>query len=485
MEASENIQNRGAENETAKNGSESRGAKTILGDLWALTKKLYNIHHGMDVEVTIKRIKGDIEIKGSNIWILGCSIIIASVGLNINSSAAIIGAMLISPLMAPIVGIGLSIGTYDWETLKLSLKSFAVAVGVSILVSTIYFLLSPIHSATSEIIARVNPTPLDVLIAVFGGTAGIVALTRKDFNNVIPGVAIATALMPPLCTAGFGLAHGDFKMFIGALYLFLLNSVFICMSTIVILRFLRFPKKAEVDPAVEKRAKRYIAYFVVLVIVPSGWMFYNMIKNQKYNTSIELFVKENIKEDKITFGHSFVGDYEVMDQDSISILAVYMTGDPVPKSVEDELNRKLKLAVKKTRLEIKQSTDRQKDFDKLQKDIESLSAETQYVIQTDKLLKDKRKMIDSLEEVLMAIQSDTIPFYNIKSLVHDLYPDLIRLTYANAIETDFEKFQDTIPTFVVMWRKGLSSREVSKNEKQLSIIFKNQLQADTVRVLRY
>ena len=171
----------------------------------------------------------DIAIKGTNLWILMFAIIVASVGLNMNSTAVIIGAMLISPLMGPINGMGYSIATYDFALLRLSVKNFSFAVIASLIASTTYFALSPISTAYSELLARTSPSIYDVLIALFGGTAGIIAITSKQKGNVIPGVAIATALMPPLCTAGYGLATGQLDFFFGALYLFTINTVFIAL----------------------------------------------------------------------------------------------------------------------------------------------------------------------------------------------------------------------------------------------------------------
>lgn len=196
-----------------------------LQRIWNDISNTLNIRKGADISGTIEGIKKDIDFRGPNVYILICSIIIASIGLNVNSAPAIIGAMLISPLMGPILGMGLSIGTYDWSTLKRSLHSLGIAIFVSLLTSFIYFQISPLQEIQQELLARTRPTILDVFIALFGGFAGIIAGSRKEKTNVIPGVAIATALMPPLCTAGFGLATGNYSFFLGALYLFFINSV--------------------------------------------------------------------------------------------------------------------------------------------------------------------------------------------------------------------------------------------------------------------
>ena len=201
-----------------------------------------------DPNATIDGIKKDIEFRGFNLWILVFSIVIASIGLNVDSTAVVIGAMLISPLMGPIMGFGLGVGINDAATVRKSLVNIGVAAGIAILSSALYFLISPIDEAGSELFARTNPTFLDVLVALFGGLTGILAGSRKEKSNVIPGVAIATALMPPLCTAGFGLANGEWEYFFGAFYLFLINAILIATATTLVVRYLNFPKATHVDP---------------------------------------------------------------------------------------------------------------------------------------------------------------------------------------------------------------------------------------------
>lgn len=219
-------------------------------------KERFDLHEGKEDELeTIDYIRKNVEFKGANLWILIFAIFVASVGLNVNSTAVIIGAMLISPLMGPIMGIGLAAGINDFELLKKSMKNLGIAVVISILTSTIYFSFTPLNDAQSELLARTEPTIWDVLIALFGGLAGIVAGSRKEKSNAIPGVAIATALMPPLCTAGYGLATANLYYFFGAFYLFFINSVFISLSTYVIVRFMKFPKKEFLDRKREKTVK--------------------------------------------------------------------------------------------------------------------------------------------------------------------------------------------------------------------------------------
>ncbi|MEL7342929.1 MAG: TIGR00341 family protein, partial [Bacteroidota bacterium] len=252
--------------------------------------RIVNLRDTTDVKKTIDSIRKGVEIRGYNVWILACAAMLASIGLDRNSSAVIIGAMLISPLMSPILGIGLSMGINDREYLVLSLKNFAIAMSASILVSMLYFMATPLGAATEEILARTQPDTLDVLVAIFGGIAGIVAVSRKEITNAIPGVAIATALMPPLCVTGYGLAKGQWDIFVGAFYLFFINSVFIAMATYMIVRFLRFPYIDFVDEKTRRRATTFVSLFVLLLIIPSFWFMVKSIQNLRRRTRIENFI---------------------------------------------------------------------------------------------------------------------------------------------------------------------------------------------------
>jgi uncharacterized hydrophobic protein (TIGR00271 family) len=240
----------------------------------------------------INNIKKGVEFKGINLWTLIFAIFIASIGLNVNSTAVIIGAMLISPLMGPIMGIGLGAGIYDFELIKSALKNLIIATVIGLFASTLYFILSPLHHAQSELLARTSPTIWDVLIAFFGGLAGIVASSRNKFNNVIPGVAIATALMPPLCSAGFGLATGQWNYFFGAFYLYLINSVFISISTFLIVRYLKFKAVNHVDPLTAKKIKNWIGMIAILTILPSLYLAYYFVKNEIFKQNANQFLTE-------------------------------------------------------------------------------------------------------------------------------------------------------------------------------------------------
>ncbi|MHB1277373.1 MAG: DUF389 domain-containing protein [Bacteroidia bacterium] len=245
-------------------------------------------------EEVVASIRANVEFRGSNLWILIFAILIASIGLNVNSAAVIIGAMLISPIMGPIVGLGLGVGIYDFALIKKSIIHIAVAMVMSIATACLYFLLTPLKFAHSELLARTMPTTWDVLIGFFGGLAGIIATSSKEKGNVIPGVAIATALIPPLCTAGYGLATGQMSFFYGATYLFFINSVFICLATILIVRYLRFKKIQFVDEHLAKRVKTSITIIVAITIIPSVYIAYKLVLKTIFENRAETFIKQEM-----------------------------------------------------------------------------------------------------------------------------------------------------------------------------------------------
>ena len=227
-------------------------------------------------------VRSGAQFGGTNLWVLFFAILIASVGLNTNSTAVIIGAMLISPLMGPIVGMGYGAAVQDLGLIRMAGKNLAIFVVLSLLTSVLYFTLSPLEQPQSELMARTFPTLWDVLIAAFGGAAGMVAVTRRGYSNVVPGVAIATALMPPLCTAGFGIAHGRWDMFGGAFYLFIINSMFIGASTLAVAKLLRLPRQGELDEVTRKRHRLIIALGLTVVLVPSVWMGYRLVQQEVF-----------------------------------------------------------------------------------------------------------------------------------------------------------------------------------------------------------
>lgn len=251
-----------------------------------------NLQNGEESKSKVlENVTSNISFRGSNLWILACAIMIASIGLNVNSTAVIIGAMLISPLMGPIVGAGFALGTFNFPLLKKSFKNLLIATAVSLSVSAFYFYISPFKDVQSELLARTSPNIYDVLIAFFGGLVGVIAITRVEKGNPIPGVAIATALMPPLCTAGFGIATLNFSYFFGAFYLYTINCFFICIATFFVVKYLKYPS-ALIDSKYEKRIKYGISALIIVMIVPSFYLALNLYNEKKYTKTAEQFIEK-------------------------------------------------------------------------------------------------------------------------------------------------------------------------------------------------
>ncbi|QBN20635.1 TIGR00341 family protein [Flavobacterium nackdongense] len=270
-----------------------------------------DLHSGEeDKQKVLENVKSNISFRGSNLWILACAIVVASIGLNVNSTAVIIGAMLISPLMGPIIGAGFGLGMYDSELVKKALKNLFIATIVSLVVSTTYFYLSPFKETQSELLARTSPNIYDLLIAFFGGLVGVIAITRVEKGNPIPGVAIATALMPPLCTAGYGLAIGNLRFFLGALFLYSINCVFICISTFLIVKYLKYPAVKQVDAKRQKQIRYGITTLTLVMMIPSVFFAYKLFDEKKYSQKVDLFIENEFT----SKGHTIV--YKKIDLNS-------------------------------------------------------------------------------------------------------------------------------------------------------------------------
>lgn len=463
-----------------KEKKESYGPKRLLLIFLAYVRRTLDITEGIDPENTTAGIKRDIDFKGHSVWILVFSIYIASIGLNVNSTAVIIGAMLISPLMGPILGVGLSVATNDLSTLRRSLRSFSTMTVIAIITSTSYFFLSPLSDAQSELLARTNPTLLDVFVAFFGGLAGIMAGSRKEKSNVIPGVAIATALMPPLCTAGFGLATGQFHYFFGAFYLFLLNSIFICLATIIVVRYLKFPLVEILDPNKEKRARRIIIGFSLFIILPSLWIFYNVVQESLYYRRANLFVNEIIKYDENLITDRMIEYGEEEHQ----IVVILEGGKRVPEELKNEwLARLPDYGLEEVQLKIVQSGF---DADQYQSVLSDFKAETfqDLYFRNSEALLEREKRIIELEKSLISLSADTLPFGAIRNELRAQYDDLERFSFGQAYSSNFES-TDTLCIILVQWKDGVRSRDASEKEEQMGRWLKVRLRQDSVAVLRY
>ena len=364
--------------------------------LWRKVKEYTRIKEDTDYEATVDFISQSVVFRGFNVWILFFAIIVASVGLNVNSTAVIIGAMLISPLMGPINGIGLAIGIFDEKLLQKSVKNLIIMVLISLAASTLYFLISPINDARSELLARTQPTIFDVFIGFFGGLAGILATSRKSQSiTVISGVAIATALMPPLCTAGYGIATGQIWYFLGAFYLFFINSFFIALATFVTVRLLGFPQVKFVDEHRHRTVKRMITIFTIIVLVPSIYLAIDVIREAAFNTQSLKFVNEIQNNEMLAETEIIKSDREYHHRSQSITLILF--GKPLDEGQVYQLQNMLhnEYGLKKTNLIIKQSAGKPIDIKQQNELIEDLiDKKDETIRQQDSIIHELRRQLD-------------------------------------------------------------------------------------------
>jgi uncharacterized hydrophobic protein (TIGR00271 family) len=319
-----------------------------------------------DIQGTVDRVSRSASLSTENLWLLFCSAILASIGLDTSSAAIVIGAMLISPLMGPILGVGLGMGVTDRHLLQLSLRELAIGTALSLGASALYFLVSPLANATPELIARTRPTLLDVGVAFFGGVAGIVAGSRRDVSLALPGVAIATALMPPLCTAGFGLATGNWSFFFGAFYLFGLNAIFIALATFFIVRLLRFPHHEEATARERQLEHRVIAAVTILAALPSIYFLYDTALKLREQRRIASFVQREVERP----GRA-AQQWEHRHNADDEVLKVYIAGQPVAQAQADSLRAALpRYDLADLRLELVQSDISIEDLTRLEGEVQ-------------------------------------------------------------------------------------------------------------------
>jgi uncharacterized hydrophobic protein (TIGR00271 family) len=461
--------------ETNENKTTSR---EFVSNAIDFVKALTNFKTGADVEGTIEGIKRDIDFKGHNVYILICSIIIASIGLNVNSVAAIIGAMLISPLMGPILGMGLAIGTHDFKVLTRSLKSFGVAVAVSLIASSIYFFLTPIKGQSSELLARTTPTLLDAFIAIFGGFAGIIAGSRKEKSTVIPGVAIATALMPPLCTAGYGIANLDAQFFFGGFYLFLINSIFISISTFVVVKYLDFPIVTFVDPKREKKYKSYIIAIIFIVLIPSGLIFWKVIKQSFFLNQVNKYVIENFD-----FERTQIVNQKITFNDTVPRIDIFVMGEVLSPELQIDLSRRLKnYGLEDAKLKIHQAgTVNDELAEQAFKEIKSGIIEDLYQ-RNESSLRQRDEEIKRLQDLVTELSKDSVPLNNLFLEAKVQFENIESLSFGY-IQTKSETAKkNDRPLFIVKWKS--ENPLLLNDEEKLKKWLRIRLQNEKVELIR-
>jgi len=458
--------------------------KIFFAELLSFLGDLLSIRHDTDYEKTREGIIRDIPFRGHTIYILICSVFIASIGLNLNSPAVIIGAMLIAPLMGPILGAGFAVGVNDAPLLLKSLKNFGVMAFVSLITATMYFSLTPLVEYQPELLSRTKPTTLDIFVAIFGGIAGIVAGSRKEKSNVIPGVAIATALMPPLCTSGFGLATGNWSFFFGAFYLFLLNSIFICAATIIGVRYLRFPMKVFVDATREKRVKFYMTLGMILIIIPSLYIFWGVLRESYFRSHAESFISNVVKMQ----GARVVSSKLIYDEDNPTI-ELFLIGADVPEDTVSVWKSQMPYyKLEDASLDIYKgggsSTERNDDIQAISGRIRADIVEDLFVKSQDEIM-DRETVISDLRREVEFLRGSGVKIGPLSKELKIQFEDLEKVSFAQMVEAGDTGVEDTIPTFMVRWNPRASRKEINKNEDVLANLMKLRLDLDTVRVVRY
>ena len=444
-------------------------------DVRLYLKTLVNIDADCDAQATIDNISRSVEFRGVNVWILAFAIVIASVGLNVNSTAVIIGAMLISPLMSPIMGIGLAIGISDNDLLRKSLRNLVIMVLISLLASTTYFLLTPLSDAQSELLARTKPTVFDVLIALFGGLAGIVATSRKQEKvTVVSGVAIATALMPPLCTAGYGLGTGQWIYFFGAFYLFFINSFFIALATFVMVRYLKFPRKHFVDAQHERKVRRSILVFSLIIIIPSVFIGINVIRETSFNSQAIKYVSE-MEHSAVLENVQIINvkrQYSAKEQS----ITLSLVGTPLtPEQVEYLQKRLDDFGLEKAKLVIRQTGGNTLDIDAQSEMIQQiLERKEVQLAERDSTILRLREQIEQLEN------KSTITPEQLVREVQVLFPSIKSMTFSIADEIDVKTAKkQQIPVVNVAWNESAQATE----QQQFELWMKARLDAPQVKIV--
>ena len=411
--------------------------KGLFSSLKLFLIELLDFRHDTDREATISAIKADISIKGATAWILICSIFVCSVGLNANSTAVVIGAMLISPLMGPILGVGLSIATNDIDTLKKSMINLGTMLLLSLFTATLCFLFLPLYEDNSELLGRVKPDIRDVLIAFFGGLALIIARTKKGtIATVIFGVAIATALMPPLCTAGYGLSQGNWEYFRGAMLLFIINTIFIALATFLLLKFLRFPMVTYANSKRRRNIARIAAAVAFTLMLYAGWTFYDVLKESQYDSDYEKFKKNEIQNNS-----SLWLQRDNIDTDSKTITLTF-NGDISDATKSDLINElNTYQYIKNFALSINGNSNRSTD-----KILEL------YDIALDKI-EALTYTIDSLKLVLEATQNSKFntDFLNVARDAKIQFPELVSFGYSKFLQSSDFRSTDTIYVARLKW----------------------------------
>ena len=464
-------------NENSEQTDIKKNAEGLIAGVIFFLKSILSFHNDVDKNSTVNAIKADISMKGTTAWILICSILIASVGLNANSTPVVIGAMLISPLLGPILGLGFSIATNDLVTLKNSFINFLVMVVLSVVTAYIFFLVFPLREESSELLSRTNPDIRDVLIAFFGGLALIIAKTKKEnISSAIFGVAIATALMPPLCTAGFYFAEQDYDQAINALYLFTINSMYIIVASYLVLKILRFPLINYANSTRRSFINRLVSIVSLIILVPSIITFNGVLNKSQFDSQASEFLENEL------IGipnYEFLKNtalYNYNDGNSSIIINTYGQ-KPLSLETINFLNKKIQNygELKNTKLEFIQNDN-------------SLSNSNKFIYELRKRdsleLVSKKNEINKLNQKLNDLESlsrEKLIFNSLAKEIKIIYPDLYEFEVFETIKTDFNQI-DTVLVFNLRWNKELENEEKLKLNENVKNWLKFQLENDVFEI---
>ncbi|MEM1319759.1 MAG: DUF389 domain-containing protein [Bacteroidota bacterium] len=448
----------------------SRGLGDIFSGIRDFFHDLIDLKDGLDKEGTIINIRNNKRMNGANAWLLMCSIMIASLGLDLNSEAVIIGAMLISPLMAPILGVGMAVGINDYNGLYISLRHFMIAIGIALFTSTIYFLFTPFGDITPQISARTRPTLLDAMVALFGGIAGIISGSRKDKSNAIPGVAIATALMPPLCVTGFGIASlirygtakkatfdiltdlNNWQIALNSFYLFFLNATLVALATFAIVRFLDFPSVQHQDKTSSQRANSIILIFCILVLVPSFFILRGVLRNINEENAVKAAVLKSFKKEM-----KYVDALESVHTDSTLDITIKVYAPLLSKSL-DAYKDSIRRYIPNAQVELLPTSEiNLKKF---------TSIETKVSTRIDSIVEamnqpyiERNEEIVRLEKRIDMLTGDSLLERSVEREIMALYGDVIdSVKYYHIDSTDSPKS----PMLSIAWKRVRDRRKIEE-----------------------
>lgn len=465
-----------------------QGAKGLFESIKNFLVELLDFRDDTDHEATIEAIKLDIPFKGATAWILIFAVFIASIGLNANSTAVVIGAMLISPLMGPILGIGMSIAINDIDTMRKSLINLSTMIVLSLITAFLFFYIFPLQDETSELLGRVRPDIRDVLIAFFGGLALMVARTKKGtIASVIFGVAIATALMPPLCTAGYGLAIGNFSFFFGAMYLFIINTIFIALATFLVLKLLRFPMLKYVNSAKRKRIAQLASVLAIIVMIPAVFTFITVYQESQMNNQIATFIKNEVKANP---SYSLIEYDKDLNNKSLELNFFNEMTEGEQNSLRIRLNDEKYTAIKDFTINVKGSDtksyqlittayqDTRKELQESKNIIAGLHTQIEQLNQTISNLNAR------IEQGNIDDNNKVIAFSRIAKEAKIRYNEIEQIGFAKVLSSkDFIKI-DTIPVATISWNNSLADSIKYKKEVELRSWLQTEMQLDTLFIRR-